>query len=251
MSLFGITKIGEEEREDEKKRAVAQKPPFFTVAGEIIAIWAVANGGSYIIPQFFGFSVSYNTSPGPLAMYFGFWVLFTLYYFWNIYRQWLRYDLGIWVYVLLSVEISAAIGGLIYALSFLPILHGPLVSPYSDLLFATPWYFLPKSMEILLQQLLVVALVLELKARFETYKKVLIGYLICFGGAHVILFFYIGVPLYYATIMTSGSILSAFIFPRLILNVRGGFVYSYIIHFMFYVLLVAFLHVLLLPGDAL
>lgn len=99
-----------------------------------------------------------------------------------------------------------------------------------------------------MQQLLVSVLVLELHLRFESIKEVMVGYLICFGGAHVVLFFLNGAPIIYSTTMTVGAILSSLIFPYLILRVRGGFVYAYTIHFGYYVALAALFNILPPPG---
>jgi hypothetical protein len=49
-------------------------------------------------------------------------------------------------------------------------------------------------------------------------------------------------------IMTGGAFVSSLIFPFLILRVRGGFVYAYMIHFIFYVILAMLLHAWPPPG---
>jgi hypothetical protein len=138
--------------------------------------------------------------------------------------------------------------GAVYVFSFLPIPHGPLIAPYTDILFATPWYFLPKAVEILVQQLLIAVLVLELYHAFKTLKEVIVAYAVCFGGAHIALFFFNGSSTDYSIIMTVGALLTSLIFPRLILNVRGGFVYTFMIHFVFYILLATILHIVPPPG---
>jgi hypothetical protein len=48
--------------------------------------------------------------------------------------------------------------------------------------------------------------------------------------------------------MTLGAFFSALIFPYLMLKVRGGFVYAYMIHFAFYLFLAMFLQLFPVPG---
>jgi hypothetical protein len=148
----------------------------------------------------------------------------------------------------LSIVSAGVMWGLLYLFSKFSIPSGPILSPYTDILFATEWYFLPKSIEILVQQLLVTVLVLELFFRFHTLKKVVIGYVLCFGGAHIVLYLLNGAPTPYALIMTGGAFLSSSVFPYLMLRVKGGFVYAYLIHFAFYVVLAMLLHTWPPPG---
>jgi hypothetical protein len=192
--------------------------------------------------------LSYNSSPIAISIYFAIWAVITIFNFWGLYRKWFDKHLHIWLYGGLSIVSAGLIWGLIYLFSQFSTPSGPLLSPYTDILFATTWYFLPKALEILIQQLLVTVLVLELFFRFESIKKVLLGYVLCFGGAHVVLYLLNGAPLPYSIIMTGGAFVSSLIFPFLILRVRGGFVYAYMIHFIFYVILAMLLHAWPPPG---
>ncbi|HBD25001.1 MAG: hypothetical protein A2566_00435 [Candidatus Zambryskibacteria bacterium RIFOXYD1_FULL_40_13] len=45
-----------------------------------------------------------------------------------------------------------------------------------------------------------------------------------------------------------GAFLSSFVFPYLMLRVRGGFVYAFMIHFVFYILIAILLHARPPPG---
>ncbi|MDQ5969134.1 MAG: hypothetical protein QG579_291 [Patescibacteria group bacterium] len=222
--------------------------PFYKVLGEITAIWTLANIGYYFFLPLFGFELSYNSSPVAIAVYFLIWAIIAVFNFRGVYSKWLDHDSHIWLYGVLSVASSGIILGLIYLFSKFTVPTGPVLSPYTDILFATQWYFLPKSIEILVQQLLVTVLVLELFFRFHSLKKVVIGYVVCFGGAHVVLYLLNGAPTSYALVMSGSAFLSSLIFPYLMLRVRGGFVYAYLIHFVFYVVLAMLLHTWPPPG---
>jgi len=224
------------------------KDPFYGVLGNIIALWVLAVAGYYIIFPFFGYELSYNAEPIRIAGYFLFWGAVSMAYFWKLFSKWLVASAHIWVYFALSLGFAGVLLGLLYIFAQLPAPQGASLAPNTDILFATPWYFLPKSAEILVQQILITILVLDLHYRFHSFKSVLMGYALCFGGAHVLLFLITGAPTPYATIMTLGALFSTFIFPYLILRVRGGFVYAYAIHFAFYILLAMILHTLPPPG---
>ena len=220
------------------------KSPLYQVLGNIAALWALAMVGYYVIFPLFGYELSYNSDPIRIAFYFLFWGIVSMAYFWNLFSKWLVVNSHIWLYLALSLGFSTVLLGLLYVFSQFPTTQGPLLAPYTDILFATPWYFLPKSMEILVQQILITILVLELHYRFHSFKAVLTGYVVCFGGAHVLLFLATGAPTLHATIMTLGAVFSTFVFPYFILRIKGGFVYSYAIHFAFYLLLAMVLHTL-------
>ena len=209
--------------------------PWYIIFGELTGLWMLANAGHVIIFPALGLGLSYNAEPISIAGYFLVWAGVTLFYYWDLFAVWFPTANHIWKYVGLSLACAGLVWGLLYAFSFLPILRGLQMAPSTDILFANPWYFLPKSAEVLMQQLLIVVLVLELHFRLHSLRNVVIGYAICFGGAHVLFFLINGAPTAYAAIMTVGALASALVFPYLILRVRGGLVYSYTIHLLFYI----------------
>lgn len=211
--------------------------PLYEVLGEIAALWALAIVGHYALLPLFGFELSYNTSPIAIAVYFLLWCAAGAAYFRRTISRQTRVKLWPFTYAALSLALAGVVWGLLYLFSLLPATQGPRLSLYTDLLLATQWYFLPKAAEILLQQLLITVLVLELYARLRTVKKVAIAYAVSFGAMHAFLFSFTGAPAVYAAIMTAGALLSAFVFPYMILRVRGGFVYAYGIQLIFYIFL--------------
>lgn len=92
-----------------------------------------------------------------------------------------------------------------------------------------------KSMDILTQQVFVVLLVMFLQDAGLSLNQIIIAFAVIFGLVHapLILFERGTWPSWYFTVF---SILSAIIFPTLILKVQYGFVYSYIVHWVFYTL---------------
>jgi len=222
--------------------------PLYKIVGEVAALWTLANVGYYIALPLFGFQLSYNSAPIVIAGYFFLWALISTFFFGDLFKKSVTEKHRIWLYGILSLGSAVLIWGMLYLFSFLPALQVPLLSFNTDILFATPWYFLPKSIEILIQQILITVLVLEFYSRFNSLKETIAGYAICFGGAHILLFSINGAPTPYALMMIVGSMLSALIFPYLILRIRGGFIYAYVIHLVFYILLASLLRTLPLYG---
>ena len=90
-----------------------------------------------------------------------------------------------------------------------------------------------KSLDILSQQIFVVLLVMFLQDASLSLHQIIIAFAIIFGLVHApLIVVERGTwPSWYFTVF---SILSAIIFPTLILKVQYGFVYSYIVHWVFY-----------------
>lgn len=222
--------------------------PLYKIVGEVAALWTLANVGYYVALPLFGYQLSYNSAPIVIAGYFLLWALISTLYFWKVFRKNVAKESHIWLYGGLSLVSAILIWGLLYLFSFLPAPQGLLLSFNTDILFSTPWYFLPKSIEILVQQILIAVLVLEFYSRFNSLKETAVSYAISFGLAHVLLFSINGAPTPYALMMIAGSVLSALIFPYLILRVQGGFIYAYVIHLIFYILVATLLRTLPLYG---
>lgn len=222
--------------------------PLYKAVGEVAALWALANVGYYVILPLFGFQLNYNLAPIVIAGYFLLWAIISTVLFWDLFKRNTTEKHRIWIYGILSLASAALIWGMLYLFSSLPILQISHLSFDIDILFSTPWYFLPKSFEILVQQILIAVLVLEFYSRFNSLKETIISYAICFGGAHILLFSINGAPTLYALTMIVGSVLSALMFPYLILRIRGGFIYAYVIHLVFYILIATLLRTLPLYG---
>jgi len=222
--------------------------PLYKTLGEVAALWTVANVGYYTVLPLFGFQLSYNSAPIIIAVYFLLWAVISTLFFWDLFKKNVTEKQNIWLYGTLSLGSAGLIWGMLYLFSFLPTLQIPFLSFNTDILFSTPWYFLPKSIEILVQQILIAVLVLEFYSRFNSLKETVISYAISFGLAHVLLFSINGAPTPYALMMIVGSLLSALIFPFLILRIRGGFIYAYVIHLVFYIILATLLRTLPLYG---
>jgi hypothetical protein len=228
--------------------SVDSKAPLYEVVGVVAAFWALANVGYYYLFPALGYSLDYNLSAVPIALYFLAWSLVCVWYFWRLFSSWVEFDWHIWLYGAQSLAFAAVFVALLQLLSLLPALRGPALAPYTDLLFVTPWYFLPKAFEVLMQQTLITILVLEFYARLQSFHSTLVAYAVTFVGAHIFLFALGSAPAAYAISITLWAAASTWVFPHLLLRVRGGFVYTYAIHLMSYVVLAAILRAWPPPG---
>ncbi|KKR36794.1 MAG: hypothetical protein UW46_C0001G0086 [Candidatus Yanofskybacteria bacterium GW2011_GWF1_44_227] len=203
--------------------------PSMMVIPQIAALWIASNVGYYIL-----FSKGYDAEPIRIALYYIFWLALTIFSFWNVYKGWKPVENRLSTYIIIGASIAGIVLYLTYLLpNFQPIVWAKAWQPPSELLFATPWYFLPKSIEILLQQFLVAAMVLTFSAHEMTIKETSIWSAILFGGAHLLLVFG-GSGLIHTATFTIAAVAASFVFPYLILRVRNGFIYSNLLHWLFY-----------------
>jgi hypothetical protein len=222
-----------------------KETPLIWLLLEIASIWIISDIGYYTFLPALGFSGGFIANPFAITTYYLFWLAVTLFTFWNIYSEWKtieRRRISTYIFLLLG---SAAV--VLYFTYMLP--HFPAISwhnstkPPSELLLATPWYFLPKSIDILVQQLLVVAMVLSFSFQKLSLRAVSIWCAILFGGAHLFLIFG-GQTALYVTVFTVSASVAALFFPYLILRVKNGFIYSYFLQWSFYAIIVVLAHLI-------
>lgn len=233
----------------------AIKPSAARVLGtvaQIAAIWIVSDAGYYFLLPLFGVQASYNTGSLAVTLYYGFWLGIAVITFWPVYASWPRYahwntfenrltSLIVWSLAFMGSILFAA-----YVLPLLPPVKWTESWNPPEVRVATSLYFLPKSIEILFQQLLVVALVLALSAQQYSIRKISVYCAVVFGGSHVLLAFG-SVPVGYVIRFMVSAAVFGFIFPYLILRVRNGLAYSYMIHWLYYAASVVMPHIFSSP----
>jgi len=227
-----------------------QKAQLMRTLAQIAAIWTVSDAGYYFLLPALGVQASYNAGSIAVTLYYGFWVGIAVITFWPLYSSWPQY--GRWStfenrltsYIVWSLSFAGCILFAAYVLPLLPPINWTESWTPPEVRVATPLYFLPKSIEILFQQLLVVALVLALSAQQYSIRKIAVYCALVFGGAHVLLAFG-GVPLGYVIRFMISAAAFGFVFPYLILRVPNGLAYSYIVHWVYYAISVVLPHIFL------
>lgn len=213
----------------------------------IAAFWIVSDAGYYFLLPALGVDSSYNNGPIAVSLYYLFWVGMAAIAFWPQYAAWSRHTGGgmfenrltsslIWTAGFLGAVIFAA-----YVLPALPPFDWQQPWEPPELPLASPWYFLPKSFDILFQQLLIVALVIAFYERGCSLRQVSTCCAALFGGMHVLLAFG-EVPWGYAIRFVMLATAFGLVFPYLILRVRNGLAYSYAAHWGYYALSVLVAH---------
>lgn len=221
------------------KRRLSSVARLSWTLGPIAGAWGLADIGYYFLLPVLGVQPNYNDGAVEVTLYYSFWVGIAIIAFWPRYASWSKYSnwatfenrltsLIVW-----SLAFGAAVAFAAYVLPTLPPFNPRLGSTPPDLPLATPSYFLPKSIEILFQQLLVVALVLGLSAENFSLRSISLCCAITFGGAHVLLAFG-DVSWAYVVRFSVLATLFGIGFPYLILRVPNGFAYSYILHWGYY-----------------
>ena len=216
------------------------KPTFPRCFAFTAGIWIASNLGYYFLLPALGQRITYSDGPVAATLYYLFWAGIAVITFWPAYASWPRYanwatfenrltSIAVW-----SLAFAGAVLFVAYVLPALPPFRWPdnWGTP-PELPLATPWYFLPKSIEILFQQLLIVALVLTLAAEKYSLRMTSLYCAALFGGAHVLLAFG-GVPWGYVARFATLAAIFGLAFPYLILRVSNGFAYSYIMHWGYY-----------------
>ena len=217
---------------------------------QIAAIWSLADAGYYLLLPAMEIEPNYNGGSITVMLYYEFWTGISVITFWPVYASWPEH--AAWATfgnrLTSSIVWSLAFAGSLlfaaYILPLLPTVHWEESWTPPDLVVATPAYFLPKSIEILFQQLLIVALVLALAVRRNSIRTISIICAVAFGSAHVLLALG-GVPTGYVIRFMISAAAFGFIFPYLILRVPNGLAYSYALHWTYYALSAVLPHLFL------
>jgi hypothetical protein len=205
----------------------------------IVGIWTGSDLIYYFLLPGLGQKTSYNEDPIANSLYYVFWAGVAVIVFWPQYASWPRYtrwatfenrlaSLGVWLLAFAGTVVFVA-----YVLPALPPFNPRAGTSPPELPLATPWYFLPKSIEILFQQLLVVALVLSLAAEKYSLRQISISCALLFGGSHFLLVLG-GASWGYAIRFATLAALFGLAFPYLILRIPNGLAYSYVTHWAYY-----------------
>ncbi|NND17206.1 MAG: hypothetical protein HKN98_01370 [Silicimonas sp.] len=113
-----------------------------------------------------------------------------------------------------------------------------------EFMFASAWNYLPKSVDILFQQILVAAMVLGAHRAGLGLRTISLGMAVMFGGFHLMLIFD-GFTSLYVTRFTIAASIFGLVIPWLYLRTRDGFRWAYGLHWSFYAVDAAVTHLVL------
>lgn len=104
----------------------------------------------------------------------------------------------------------------------------PFDSRGASFLLMNNYYLWAKPFDVFLQQLLIVLLVTKLHQYKLTPKQITILFVLGFGAIHIFQIFKTDIIIGLA--FTLGAIISSFVYPYMILKVRNGYIYNFMIH---------------------
>jgi hypothetical protein len=217
---------------------------------QIGAIWTVSDLGYYYLLPALGAQPSYNDGSIAVTLYYVFWIGIAVIAFWPVYASWPRhgrqetFENRLTSFLVWTLSFAGCLLFAAYMLPKLPSIDWTMPWRPPEMVVATPWYFLPKSIDILFQQLLILALVLALAARPYGIRTISLCCAVGFGAVHALLAFG-DVPLGYVIRFMVSAAAFGFIFPYLLLRVPNGLAYSYIVHWVYYALSVVLPHIFL------
>lgn len=113
-----------------------------------------------------------------------------------------------------------------------------------EFMFASAWYYVPKSADILFQQVLVAAMILGAHRARIPLRTISVGLAILFGSLHLLLIFD-GMTALYVARFTIVATIFGLVLPYLYLRTGNGFRWAYGLHWSFYALDAAITHLVL------
>lgn len=213
------------------RRGLLQLVPTLTL---IALLWSASSWGYYALVDTSGVANGYDDAPILFAGYYVLWTLAAI--------AALRRPLAAG---LTRSNVAAQARGLVpilfaygvFAALVLPILPNVSVirapSDAPEFMFASAWYYLPKSADILFQQVLVAAMIRRADAAGLSLRAIALLLAVLFGGFHLTLALDGALPLYVAR-FTIAATLFGLLVPYLYLRARHGFRWAYGLHWGFY-----------------
>lgn len=215
-----------------------KKSSLLAIIAQTASLWILADIGYYLFLPVFGHNIGYNNTPITITIYYLIWTLIAVFAFKDDLNDHKIIDNK---YKAFSILLTGTIITVLYIAYVMPLLKAitwtTSLMPPSEILYATSWYFLPKSIEIFLQQILLLTLVTSFIDNNYSLKTTSFWCAGLFGGAHLLLAIG-GGGFIYVSVFTIVAIVSSFIFPYLLLKVKNGFIYSYFLHWSFYAVVV-------------
>lgn len=113
-----------------------------------------------------------------------------------------------------------------------------------EFMFASAWYYVPKSADILFQQIPVAAMILGAHRARIPLRTISFGLAILFGSLHLLLIFD-GMTALYVTRFTVAATIFGLFLPYLYRRTGNGFRWAYGLHWSFYAVDAAVTHLVL------
>ena len=216
-----------------------------TILLSVAVLWTVSSWAYYALVDALSLQSGYDDAPILFAGFYLAWCAVALWLFRPVMSVHLTVN-KLFGHLLALSPILMVYG--FYVVVILPLLpevsevRAPANPP--EFMFASAWYYLPKSTDILFQQILIAAMILGAHRSRHKLTTISIGMAVLFGGFHLMLVFDGFTPFYVARFTIGGALLGM-IAPYLYLRTRSGFRWAYGLHWSFYALDAAVTHLFL------
>lgn len=211
----------------------------------VAAFWSISSWGYYALVDALALENGYDDAPILFAGYYVCWAGIGLLAFRNAFAKQLSRT-ALFDHAVALAPILVAYGAFVaLAIPLLPdvsIYRAPPNPP--EFMFASAWYYLPKSADILFQQVLVAAMVMRAHRARIPLRMICLLMAVLFGGFHLTLALDGFTSLYVARFTVAASVFGLVI-PLLYLRTRHGSRWAYCLHWSFYALDAAITHLVL------
>lgn len=207
----------------------------------VATAWSLSSYGYYWLGPVVGAEIGYNDAPVLFAVYYAAWALLVFLVFREPFRNWVNHQFqGDRVTLAMAMLLVFTIYAL-FVIPRLPASEWVRSETPVEFFYANAQYFLPKSVEILFQQILIAALILALHSLGLSLRTISLSVALMFGSFHLTLALAYDNPLYVARYSVAATLFGAIV-PYLILKLRNGFLISYAIHWSYYAIDIALIH---------
>lgn len=216
-------------------------PTFALVAG----FWSISSWGYYALVDALSLESGYDDAPILFAAYYLGWSSLVLLAFRHVFKGQLSRPILLGHAAALAPVLLAYGAFVAFVLPLLPdvsSLRAPANPP--EFMFASAWYYVPKSADILFQQVLVASMVLVAWRAGIRLVAISLLMAVLFGGFHLMLAFD-GFTATYVTRFTIAAAIFGLVIPWIYLRTRHGFRWAYGLHWGFYALDAVITHLVL------
>jgi hypothetical protein len=199
----------------------------------VAGLWTLTSVLFYRIETALGTDNGYNDAPILFALFYATACLIPVVLYRRSYLEWSARNLppaDYWPGLVMAAVFATFA---IFVLGLLPAIDWQAAEPLPDLLAATPWYFLPKSTEILFQQVLITTLIVGFHHLGLPLRTTALVIALTFGAVHLSLALEGKDPFYVAR-YTIAATAFGYVVPYLQSRWRNGFALSYGLHWSFY-----------------
>lgn len=204
--------------------------PIWRVVAIVAVLWTVSGRAYYLLVEALGLQSGYNDAPVPFAAFYLAWATIALWLFRDVVI--LRLPTGRILREIAVITPMLVVFWLFvaYGLPLLPTISlvlAPETPP--EFMFASAWYYLPKSADILFQQVLIAAVILTAAREGIKLSHIMIGMALAFGSSHLLLA-YDGFSSTYVARFSVAATAFGVLLPYLYLRAKHGFRWAYGLH---------------------